>query len=333
MAIPVTDLELDREYAANNIAPPKFEQPFIDSMRGIAKALTTKTQTKKALEALSNAMLAEYEKRLGGPLSGTLSARVKALKEKMNQANRDEKDKSRHLLTTVLTAFEKNEGFQTFAAVDDHPQIIQMTGLVSKAGFLGTIGSGYTAKDYVTREHGVYSHRIQWYIVGKIFAATLGPLAELFKKFQEGNAWLITFDRLPEHEEQTNGNRTIDSYDFRTPEKLHAYLQTDDAALECPLLANYIRSKESGLGKSISWISIKKICAARKLFPEKRSEFDGWKRLTKTAEIDNLLKGKLTAEELKELNELMVLKSKEDDLNANLLHPKPSGGYAKGAPQ
>lgn len=324
MPFPPTEQDLTNEYTKNNVG---VTGELVDNMQKIARTLTDTKLMKSACKLLSDDILETYQRNIGN------ASTANDLKKAMVLADRKEDDPSRHLLTTVLTEFESGNGFKTFQSVNGHPRIIQMTGLVSGPGFLSTVGVGHMAKDYVTIEHGVYTHRIQWYCLYKLQKAgkinITSSWGDLFRSFQVGMAWLITFDRLPEHEEKATGSRTIEVFDFRTPEKLHAYLKSGDAASECPLLATYMQSKANEIKHITNWMTIKKITAARKLFPAKKTSLDGWKKLKNATAVDQLLKSVLSKEELAELGKVVVLKATTDD--ANLLTPQ-GAAYRAGGP-
>ena len=67
---------------------------------------------------------------------------------------------------------------------------------------------------------------------------------------------------------------------------------------------------------------VRKVVAARKLFPADKSKFDGWKGM-KTNEIDGLLKSKLTQTQQAELKVFLQ--------KSNVLYPQNDGTYAKTA--
>jgi hypothetical protein len=314
--IPVTDDVLKKEYAANGVnVPAELEA----NMMKAAKVLTDTKQMKAALKALSDAMLEKYKTEMAA-LDANLKVDRKSALAAMQQKNRDDQDKSRHLLSSVLTQYETDHGFNSFVGVNGHPRIIQMTGLLSSKDFVETVGAGHMAKDYVTVDHGVYSHRIQWYCLGQSGKFDV-DLKGLYVSFQTGDAWLLTFDRRNEHPRKATGDGNIDTLDFRTPEKLHAYLQSADALAECPLVAQYIKSKNTAIqGKS--WVLVRKVVAARKLFPAVKSNFDGWK-VMKPGEIEGLLKSKLDQSQQKELEQFLK--------SSNVLYPQNDGTYAKTA--
>jgi hypothetical protein len=314
--ISVTDDVLTKEYAANGV---KVSAELEANMRKAAKALTDTKEMKKSLKALSDAMLEKYKADMAVFDSSAKVDRNSALAA-MKQKDREDDDKSRHLLSNVLTQFETDAGFNTFVSVNGHPRIIQMTGTLTSKDFVDTVGAGHAAKDYVTIDHGVYSHRIQWYCLGKSGKFDAG-LKSLYVSFQTGNAWLLTFDRRNEHPRNATGVGNIDTLDFRTPEKLHAYLQSTDALAECPLVAQYIQDK----GKAIqgkSWLLVRKVVAARKLFPNDKLKFDGWKAM-KSSEIEGLLKSKLTVPQQEELKKFLD--------ESNVLYPQDNGTYARTA--
>jgi hypothetical protein len=272
----------------------------------------------KYLKSLDDAMLKIYVDLLK-EVDASASSTKAGLKAAMELSARKEEDPSRHLLSLALTKFETDMSFGPFATVNGHPRIIQMTGLLSSTDFIQTVINGHMAKDYVTAEHGVYSHRIQWYCLGKSgkFDA---DLKTLFIKFQQGIAWLLTFDRRPEHPRAVKGgNGNIEPTDFRTPETLHTWLkETDDAVAVCPLLASYIRSKNNKVkSNGKSWVAVRKVVAARKLFPAKKKDL-AWKDLG-TKDIEGLLARTLDEREVKELNAFLK--------ESNVLYPQKDGTY------
>ena len=314
--ISVTDDVLKNEYRANGLkVSPELEA----NMMKAAKVLTDTKQMKASLKALSDAMLEKYKADMAA-FDASIKVDRKSALAAMQQKDREDGDKSRHLLSNVLTQFELEHGFNTFVGVNGHPRIIQMTGLLSSQDFIATVGAGHAAKDYVTVDHGVYSHRIQWYCLGQSgkFDA---DLKGLYVSFQSGDAWLLTFDRRNEHPRKATGDGNIDTLDFRTPEKLHGYLKGSDALAECPLLAQYIQDKNKAIqGKS--WLLVRKVVAARKLFPADKSKFDGWKSM-KSTEIEGLLRSKLSQPQQLELDQFLK--------SCNVLYPQNDGSYAKTA--
>ena len=311
--MPPSDQALDTEYNANNLNVPA---DLREAMKTAAKVLTDTPSMHKYLKALDDDMLKIYIEQLR-KVDESATATKATLKKAMEVTVRREDDPSRHLLSLALTHFERTAGFDTFATVNGHPRIIQMTGLLSAKDFTQTVANGHMAKDYVTAEHGVYSHRIQWYCLGKSgkFDA---DLKTLFIKFQTDLAWLLTFDRRPEHPRAVpGGNGNIDPTDFRTPETLHKWLkESNDAAAVCPLLASYIRGKAKKI-QSKSWVAIRKVVAARKLFPARKPDLT-WKDLN-TKQIEALLAKVLSEAERKELETFLK--------ESNVLYPQEDGTY------
>jgi hypothetical protein len=319
---PVDRKVLENEYQKNNLTVKT--DMLVENMIKVARVLTNTEFMLKALRKLSDAMLEQYKVNMEGAVGGATITKAKLL-EKLKEADRAADDKSRHLLSTVLTKFEEGAGFKTFQAVNGHPRIIQMTGLLSGKDFLNTVGAGHMAKDYVTVQHGVYSHRIQWYCLG--VSGELGEnLGNLFKQFQEGIAWLLTFDRRNEHARAaTGGDGTIDRFDFRTPEMLHAYLQMKDAGANCPLVAEYIQGKVAGISKDKSWQLVRMAVAARKLFPAKKAQLDGWKKLD-NKKLEQKLKDVLGAADHAKLKTFLTT-GKEGIDGHNVLYPQADGTY------
>jgi type VI secretion system protein VasG len=317
----------DNEKKPNKAIGVNLTTELQEAMIQVAQVLTNTKFMKDAFKTLNEAMLKKYEEKMNAVAPTTpLKARMEQLRKEMAKAKRDEDDNSRHLLSMVLHDFEKEHGFKTFQAVNGHPRIIQMTGLLSGKDFVSTLGAGHMAKDYVTIEHGVYSHRIQWYCLGQSNEFNIPNLKDLFIKFQEGLAWLLTFDRREEHPRNATGNGAITLDDFRTPEKMHAYFQMADAEAVCPLVSEYIKGKHKAI-KDHSWVNVRMAVAARKLYPEKKAELDGWKSLPK-AQLQPKLKSVLGLEKYKELETFM----KGDVDGHNVLYPQGDGAY-KTTPQ
>jgi len=322
---PPSDEALDKEYDANfqkalakDAKLLNVPKDLRDAMKTAAKVLTDTASMHKYLKSLDDAMLGIYV-GLMKDVDANASSNKADLQKAMEVSARKEDDPSRHLLSLALTNFETQMGFSPFATVNGHPRIIQMTGLLSSTDFTQTVANGHMAKDYVTAEHGVYSHRIQWYCLGKSgkFDA---DLKTLFIKFQQGIAWLLTFDRRPEHPRAVQGgNGNIDPTDFRTPETLHTWLkESNDAVAICPLLTSYIRSKNNKIkSQGKSWLAVRKVVAARKLFPAKKKDL-AWKGLG-TKEIEALLARTLDQAELKELGAFLK--------DSNVLYPQKDGTY------
>lgn len=314
---PVQKPELEKEYTENKVVvSPEVK----DLMMAAAQVLTDTEAMCGYLAKLDEAMLARYKEVLT-QVDNTAAPTPKELAKKMSLPNRKADDPSRHLLSYVLAQYEKDSGFNSFAAPNGHPRVIQMTGTLSSADFKAIALDGHMAKDYVSPVHGVYTHRIQWYCLGQ--SGKLGEdLKGAFIKFQSGaNAWLLTFDRTSGHAARAGLSAPGDT-EFRVPERLHAWLGSANAKKHCPLVNEYIAGKDKNLKVNYdgnqNWLAVRKAVAARKLFPGVKEKLNGWKNMTSAA-MQKTLTDVLTKQQQEELMTF---------LKTNALYPQPDGSYA-----
>jgi len=141
----------------------------------------------------------------------------------VTERGRPEDDPTRHLLSDVLSEWEKTVGLQVYEVQDGKPKPrmkpVYMVGTLSGPGFTGHLRDGHQAKDYVGLEHGVFSHRIQWYLIGTSKTLNLpGAVLVLFKQTGDYTfLWDCIFDRQKDLDDRDT--------DFRKPENLNRYLQ------------------------------------------------------------------------------------------------------------
>lgn len=145
--------------------------------------------------------------------------------------------RSHHALTNVLAWFEREEGFE--GMVKDQSRDISpvILGKLDNESFAATIRGGFLAKDKIGGVHGKYSHRIQWFCIGRNksqLAPGYGRLADLFKV--SGLLWTKVFDRDP--------TSTPDS-DFRAPESLMKFIDATFLSRDTrwPYLGAFLHSK------------------------------------------------------------------------------------------
>ncbi|MBM7112617.1 LirA/MavJ family T4SS effector [Archangium primigenium] len=222
-----------------------------------------------ALLHLEQAMQQELRQRTGQTLDPSALEKVSFAHGRAN-AFSTEADPTRHLLTTILTRYEQQEGFREVDTDGDgHPRTSRFLGQLSSGDFAYHIQQAHLAKDYVGLEHGEYTHRIQWYCLGQA-KAHLGltdtredrdKMATLFSK--SGLFWGLTFDR----------NTTPTMYDFRKPEYLNNWLvaspTSPGGAKKFPLLHNFLKSRRERLGEKGYGPWIIKMMIAKNVFPEK----------------------------------------------------------------
>ena len=130
---------------------PKDTQPhetLFDDVVAIQQFLTGQTAMADALKNLENELRA-------------------TLKQRRQQKDQDP---FANLLNGTLGRFEEAHGFAVYN-IEERMKVITLTGNLSSEGFGKTLAEGRPFKDYVGRDHGVHTHRIQWYCLQ--FARTL----------------------------------------------------------------------------------------------------------------------------------------------------------------
>ena len=141
------------------------------------------------------------------------------------------------VLQKILFENEKLNGFH----VDEkgHPQlrVYSFTGLISAKAFLKGVSDGYQWKDIgVSKDHGVFSHRIQWYLIAngrflkapeKTFSAIGNPeyVSELKDALGQMSLWARLCDR-PNYPSPKKGLElgTVAETDLRSPERVTSYI-------------------------------------------------------------------------------------------------------------
>jgi hypothetical protein len=154
------------------------------------------------------------------------------------------------VLTDVLTAWEHGSGFDI--APNDRSDILVS---VPTSLFNAQLDSKRPFKDYgAGPEHGEFSHRIQWYLLGNglgindaaalykdvkrfISREELAPADLPFSKAKR-YVWECLFDRdgFPSNAASVAFNTGTDKLDFRAPSNLNRYLISKEAEASFPLL-------------------------------------------------------------------------------------------------
>jgi hypothetical protein len=143
------------------------------------------------------------------------------------------------VLQNVLLQNERQNNFHMNQA--GHPYLLySYTGLLSTESFLKAVSDGYHWKDIgVSERHGVFSHRIQWYLIAKggflnapqtSFKAVAQHTSDLSDLLGQSSLWARLCDR-PDKPSPAKGRMqgadfgTGSATDFRSPERVTAYIQ------------------------------------------------------------------------------------------------------------
>ncbi|MFN7945853.1 MAG: LirA/MavJ family T4SS effector [Blastocatellia bacterium] len=254
------------------------------------------------------------------------------LKDKLKQRKQaNDQDPFANLLNGTLGEFEKEKGFAIYE-IEERMKVITLTGNLSSEGFGKTLAEGRPFKDYVGRDHGVHTHRIQWYCLQFAGLKTTW-LVDLYKHLGtyakgEGwkpawrDAWYVTFDRQKENFNNGQGlNLTLEpAQDFRRPETLNLYL-LNEGAIRYDILSSCLSNinGRSGLDNNIKYLLVLKYKFGYQGLPK------GWKTAS-PPELKKMLetaKGTLSSTQLKEFNEYIAGKSPDTD--KHLFYPKAGG--------
>jgi hypothetical protein len=145
------------------------------------------------------------------------------------------------VLQNVLLQNERQNNFHVNHA--GHPYLLySYTGLLSAESFLRAVNDGYQWKDIgVSERHGVFSHRIQWYLIAKggflnapqtTFKAIGNAryTSDLKDLLSQSSLWARLCDR-PDKPSPAKGRMhgadfgTGSATDLRSPERVTAYIQ------------------------------------------------------------------------------------------------------------
>jgi hypothetical protein len=193
-----------------------------------------------------------------------------------------DKDKDSHLLTYVLTQFEKNAGFQVVLGPTNSKRRKERAKLylafVDKKLFREQLMAGWHWKDpTVSREHGEFTHRLQWYIIiasgvlpardatavmhkcGEYVCATPPARHTNEATGPDTDLWEVLFDR--DTVDGPNAGflypRADSALDFRNPNNLNTYLRSET---KYQFLSSFLsaRYKKRGAFKIEDYIAQKK---------------------------------------------------------------------------
>lgn len=291
---------------------PKDTQPhetLFDDVVAIQQFLTGQTAMADALKNLENELRA-------------------TLKQRRQQKDQDP---FANLLNGTLGRFEEAHGFAVYN-IEERMKVITLTGNLSSEGFGKTLAEGRPFKDYVGRDHGVHTHRIQWYCLQFAGLKTTW-LVDLYKHlgtYPKGtgwgatwrDAWYVTFDRQKENlNNGQNLNLTLEpAQDFRRPETLNLYL-LNEGALKYDILNTCLSSinGKSGLDNNIKYLLVLKYKFGYQGLPK------GWKTKSpqELKQMYETAKKSLGQDQLKQFTEYIAGKS--SDVDKHLFYPQAGG--------
>jgi hypothetical protein len=240
--MPVNYASALNELETDNRGPAPFLEPYAR----ISSFLTDESSAlTNALKNLEKELWELYKSRKSLTSMSAIAARGaasritsdKAKIEEKAASSRKEDDPTRHLLSEILGNWESTVGLQVYQMRDGKPLFkpVYMVGTLSSEGFTDQLKKGRQAKDYVGLEHGVFTHRIQWYLAGNNLTLNTSIL-DLFK--ETGNQpflWNAIFDRQQ--------NLCDQNKDYRKPENLTRYILGLNGT--CPFLEAIIRRQQN----------------------------------------------------------------------------------------
>ena len=282
--VPVSDDVLDKLFTREKVAFAEGvdEKSLKADMRAIAKLLTNTDKMAEALGLLEDAVEQLYadKAKMAAPNRNELKKFQQNAVTQLGAKGRKPDDPSRKLLSTVLQKYEESKGFRTYVTEGTgHPtnRPINFVGKLSAEGFRAHLNNKEQAKDYVTVAHGVYTHRIQWYCIGRMvekneLKLSSDNLSDVYKQFYSPGCWYVTFDLQP------LGEQRVDADDCRNPENVHRNIK-DGKFKTCPLVSAYLASKDRDV-KVMAYAGFaQKILIALKMFPKLKGKFAGWREL------------------------------------------------------
>ena len=177
-----------------------------------------------------------------------------------------------------MDEFEKGHGFVVVGE-----RLPNFVGFVYGNVFKNALEQGEHWKDVgAGKDHGKYSHRLQWYLVISAGAIkSVDPNGEVIvyksiAKWQKGrtkdgvekNLWTRHFD-LP----KTDGSIGNDQEDFRSPENLNLWLTGNENPTFCPVLRSFLRAR---MAKRANLNADKYLQEKLKFSDEQMGEYQNW---------------------------------------------------------
>jgi Family of unknown function (DUF5636) len=175
-----------------------------------------------------------------------------------------------HLVTLEFADGEKSAGLAKWKN-NGEPHQVMVMGPFSGQGFLRNLQLGRHWKDIVNPNHGEYTHRLQWYLIGK--GAGLSGVGDIFRKIGSAEVaeyapypgapkeaylmytvWDAIVDRLPTTDERAASFPFVaqNSLDFRCPENFLTWLCGQEDRY--PILTSFLRGrKEKRLAQNLDF--------------------------------------------------------------------------------
>lgn len=243
---------------------------FLDALTSIGFFLTSYGDVAPELDELEKRLFARaFGKSLGPQRDAIYRQRAKDYYAKATdraQAKASglpvEKDPDlQHLVTTEFGEEEQRVGLAKWNK-DGEPHQVMVMGPFSGEGFLRNLREGRHWKDIVNPNHGEYTHRLQWYLIGR--GAHVKGVSDLFRKIGSAEAhtyppypgapkesyamctvWDAIVDRLPPTDPRAANFPFVaeNTLDFRCPEYFLAWLCTQDDRY--PILASFLKGRKA----------------------------------------------------------------------------------------
>lgn len=268
-----TDIRLELHNCFKEI---ENDGPFFDALVDIGVFLTTLPRVESALRDLEeNLFKSAFGKHIGATRDKSYQDRAKNYFEQATQRHLDksqgktvDKDSDlQHLVTKEFAKEEQRAGFATWKSSGE-PQKVLVMGPFSSEGFRRNLEKGRHWKDIVGPNHGEYTHRLQWYLIGK--AGIVAEPAKIFRKigkaathsyqpYEDGpqvasTAWDAVVDRFPVEDNRAKTFPFIsnNACDFRCPEYFLSWLCTQQDRY--PILASFLKGrKEKRLAQNLDF--------------------------------------------------------------------------------
>lgn len=266
-----TELENNIPTLAKKSGGGVLSHDYVADFVRIGEFLASKDQVRQRLrnleEDITNQLFGGKEAKLNKPNAGLAVIQAQAdakahfdgWQARLTAPQKNVAKKSSefsHLLTGALGAIERRAGFVVHEGERGHqPYKVMLMFPIDSKGFMANMRAGRHWKDTVNPDHGEYTHRLQWCLLIKA-AVVKNPL-KVFQhlgglaSWPDGSGrtfhvWDAFFDRVPPG---TNGFGpqwpfyAEHAEDFRSPERLLAWLCLDEQQKAYPLVAGFLKAR------------------------------------------------------------------------------------------
>jgi hypothetical protein len=273
MPWPLSRKNIEQEIETNFPAIAK-DAKFLDALVNIGWFLTSAGDVMPELDYLEKALFNRaFGKSLGPERDKIYQQRAKdyygdATKRAQAKAKNEKVEKDadlQHLITLEFADEEKRAGLAKWKK-NGEPYQVMVMGPFSGEGFLRNLQEGRHWKDIVGPNHGEYTHRLQWYLIGK--GAHVSGVGDIFRKigsaevkrYEENRLWCTVWDaivdRLPPEDPRAVTFPFVaqNALDFRCPEYFLTWLCTQQDRY--PILSSFLKGrKEKRLSQNLDFSS------------------------------------------------------------------------------